>query len=125
MILQSLAKYYDVLLEDENSGVSPPGYSSARVSYAAVLSQEGKLLDLEDLRVQSGKKIVARDMVVPEQIKRSSGVAPNFLCENSTYLFGVDAKGKPERSITAFNAMKKLHFDLLENSQLQIGRAHV
>lgn len=123
MILQSLAKYYDVLLEDENSGVSPPGYSSARVSYAAVLSQEGKLLDLEDLRVQSGKKIVARDMVVPEQIKRSSGVAPNFLCENSTYLFGVDAKGKPERSITAFNAMKKLHFDLLENSQLPIAYA--
>ncbi len=115
MILQELANYYDVLLEDEDSGVSPPGYSNARVSFAAVLSPSGELLDLEDLRIQSGKKLVARDMVVPEQIKKTSGVASNFLCENASYAFAIPTKGNPEKARKEFEEFKRFHENLLAN----------
>jgi len=115
MILQALANYYDVLLDDPESGVSPPGYSRARISYAAVLSQEGELTELEDLRIANGKKTVARDMVVPEQTKRAVNICPNFLCDNSTYVFGFDAKGKPERTLEAQREFRKLHLEMLKD----------
>ena len=50
---------------------------------------------------------------VPEPVKRSSGVAANFLCDNSAYLLGIDAKGKPERTAQCFAAAKALHLELL------------
>lgn len=48
-------------------------------------------------------------------VKRSSGVASNFLYENSTYLFGYDSSGKPDRATKAYQACKEKHCKILEN----------
>ena len=53
-------------------------------------------------------------MVVPEHVKRSSGVNPNFLSDNSSYFLGIDNKGKPERSAKCFNASAELHHEILD-----------
>jgi CRISPR-associated protein Csd1 len=113
MILQALANYYEVLVSDEDSGVSPPGSSSAKVSFAAIISQQGELVDLEDLRIQSGNKMIARGMIVPEQIKKTSGIASNFLCENASYSFGLATKGDVEKSKKQFLAFKNFHLQIL------------
>lgn len=117
MILQALANHYKILLEDEKSGVSPPGYSRAGVSFAAIISKEGELLDLEDLRVQKGKKLVSRDMVVPEQLKKANGIASNFLCENASYFFGLSAIDQSEKSKKKFESFRELHQVILENAK--------
>ncbi len=89
MIIQSLCRYYDVLAEDEGAGISRPGYSSAKVSFALVLSPKGELLYLVDLRSDE-KKPRLREMDVPLQEVRTSGIAPYVLCDNAKYIFGVE-----------------------------------
>ena len=54
-------------------------------------------------------------MTVPEQIKKTVNIIANFLCDNSSYVFGFDNKGKPERSKKCFEAFKLLHHQILNN----------
>jgi CRISPR-associated protein Csd1 len=46
LILQALYQLYGRLLDEPDSGISPPGYSKAGVSYALNLSETGELLDM-------------------------------------------------------------------------------
>ena len=112
-MINALCECYDRLLADENSGVSRPGYSRAKVSFALLISKSGELLDIIDLRIEKGKKLVSRDMNVPEQVKRSSGVAANFLCDNSKYVLGLDQKDKKLRVMKAHEAFVQLHEEIL------------
>lgn len=117
MIIQALCAYYDRLLSDPESGISPPGYSKAKVGYGLILSVQGELLNIIDLRVTRGKKLVSRELVVPEQLKRASGIAPNFLCDNCCYVLGLDAKGKPERAQLQFREFRTHQHELLDDVQ--------
>ena len=116
MILQALVEYYQTLLK--RGEVEEPGWSKARVSAEIILNDKGELQGILSLQnpVQRGKKQVFVDtmMKVPEIFKRSSGVRPNFLCDNSSYFFGIDDKGKPKRSLECFEASKKFHHELLD-----------
>ena len=117
MIINALHSYYETLLNDDDSGVSKPGFSKARVEHCLVLSQNGRLIDLIDMRVENEKKTVSRVMDVPEQVKRTSGVAANFLCDNCTYVLGLGQKGKDEkkdRNKKCFEAFVLLHENILE-----------
>lgn len=119
MILQALARYYDILSEDEDSGIPVLGYSRVNVSYVVNLSKNGIIQNIIPLKIldSKGKKYIPISMVVPEQEKRASGIKSNFLCDNSTYVFGIDNKGKPERSKECFNAFKELHLKILKDAQ--------
>ncbi|MDI6719653.1 MAG: type I-C CRISPR-associated protein Cas8c/Csd1 [Methanomicrobiales archaeon] len=89
MIIQSLCRYYDILAEDEDAAISRPGYSSGKISFALVLSREGELSYIADLR-SDDKKPRPRVMDVPLQPTRTSGIAPYVLCDNARYIFGVE-----------------------------------
>jgi CRISPR-associated protein Csd1 len=117
VIINALYQYYERLLEDEDSGVSRPGYSKAKVSYAVVLSTDGELLSTIDLRNDKGNKKILRNLDVPEQVIRpGTGVKANFLCDNCTYVFGIKQKNKnddEERIKAKFEAFVKLHEEIL------------
>ncbi|MGE5509033.1 MAG: type I-C CRISPR-associated protein Cas8c/Csd1 [Chitinophagales bacterium] len=113
MILAALNQLYERLLNDPESNVSPPGYSKAKVSFALILSEEGELLRLLDLR-HADKKPRPREMDVPRQTKRSVNVEANFLCDHGGYLLGVDDKGKPERTQKTFEASRDIHLRLMQ-----------
>lgn len=120
MILQALYQLYGRLLEEPGSEISPPNYSKAGVSYALNLSETGELLDVLDLREQGkgkSKRLVPRDMDVPRQVKRTSGVSANFMCDNSGYVLGVvQKKGRPvEVTDEKFNDMRTRHEEILGN----------
>ena len=127
MILQALDRYYDRLVEDGK--LERVGWQPVRVSYALQLDSKGQLLRLLPLfsEEERGKKkvTVPRVMNVPAQIKRSVGIAPNFLCDNSSYILGVDDKGKPERTRKCWQASKELHLALLERVDDPAARAVV
>ena len=59
MILQALNNYYQRLLM-QDVGIALPGYSQVNISYVLVLSLEGELVDVQDVRVRSGKKMQPR-----------------------------------------------------------------
>lgn len=125
MIISALNRYYQILAEDEKSGIPLYGYSSAKVGFALNISTSGELLDVIPLKVQgnSGKKLVLRQMIVPEQIKRAVNISPNFICDNSTYVLGIDNKGKPDRAKEAFAAYKELHIKILSGSNSETAIA--
>ena len=126
MILQALTAYYEQLVRQGK--LSAPGWDdSFKVSYELRLNDAGQLLRVVSLLTEKtvGKKTVLapRAMRVPAHKKRSSGIAANFLCDNSTYLLGADEKGKPERSADCFKACAKLHHTILDGVDSPAARA--
>ena len=113
MILQALTQYYEDLVRQDK--IARPGWVKQKVSYALCIKENGELEQVVPLLEETeGKKPQPRKMVLPAPVKRSSGIAPNFLWDNSGYLLGIDAKGKPERSIQCFEACRALHHRLLD-----------
>ena len=125
MILQALTHYYEDLLD--RGTIARPGWNLSKISYGLLLDDNGKLVQLLHLQVPQGKKmtLVPQEYALPSPVKRSSGVAANFLWDNSGYLLGADNKGKPERSARCFAAAKELHLNLLKNSDSPAARAIV
>lgn len=101
MILQALNNYYQRLVT-QDVGIALPGYSQEGISYALVLSEQGQLVDVVDLREQDGKKSFARKMPVPASFKRP-GITPKpfTFWDKTSYVLGVaDAKlSKEDKAI--------------------------
>lgn len=127
MILQALTQHYNML--NARGEISAPGWGTPKISYELCLNEDGEVLRVSSLlrEVDNGKgKTILRprvDIQLPAAVKRSSGVNSNFLWDNSSYLLGVDTKGKPKRSIECFNAAAKLHHELLDNVDSPIAHA--
>ena len=98
MILQALNDYYQRKTRLPESDLAPPGFESKPIPFLVVLTAVGEFAALADTREGEGKKRIAKSFLVPQTVKRSSGVAANLLWDNPGYVFGVDAKGKPERA---------------------------
>lgn len=115
MILQALAEYYSAL--EKQGKTASPGWGPVKVSFALYLGEDGALERVVSVQAeqQRGKKtvLVPQNMSLPAPIKRTVGVAANFLCDNSSYILGVDTKGDPERTAKCFAACKALHQKLL------------
>ena len=116
MILQALTKLYQDLVEQKK--IACLGWGPVKVSYALCINEEGDFEQIIPLieKVRSGKKtkLQPQIMELPAAVKKSSGIASNFLWENSSYLLGVDKKGKPERSLRCFEECRELHHKLLD-----------
>ena len=127
MILQALAQYYEALLDAGK--ITRPGWAKTKVSFALCLDDAGQITQLLHLQkeIQRGKKTVLapQELDMPSPVKRTVGVAANFLCDNSSYLLGADDKGKPARSRECFNTAKALHLALLKDVDSPAAQAIV
>ena len=125
MILQALTDYYRTL--EEKGEISPPGWGKVKVSYALCIGADGTLEQVVSVETEQarGKKTVLAPqlMVLPVPVKRTVGIAANFLCDNAAYLLGVDNNGKPQRTLECFQACKALHEELLEGVDSPAARA--
>jgi CRISPR-associated protein Csd1 len=106
VILQELYTYYQRLRDDPESGVAEPGFSPQKISWALVIDREGSLVQIQDIRDTSEKKLRPNSVTVPEGVIRAVNVAANFLWDNTGYVLGADEKGKPERSLKTFDAFR-------------------
>lgn len=121
MILQSLVRYYELLAADPESGIARPGWSSEKVSFAAVLSEAGDLANLVSLKIpqQRGKKTVEVSplLSVPQPPKRTRNILPSFLCQNAGYMFGMASDSDPEHALKCHALFRSLHQELLDGVQ--------
>lgn len=90
MILTALYDYYQRLVEERQ--VPLFGYSEEQISYVLVLSRNGQLVDVQDIRDTSGKKPVPRRLAVPQPPKRSVNIATCPFWDKTSYVLGVTAK---------------------------------
>ena len=116
MILQALTEYYQSLAQVGK--IDAPGWGPVKVSFALYLAPDGALEGVSSMQIEQpkGRKTILapRSMSLPAPVKRSSGVAANFLCDNSGYLLGADSKGKPQRALECFAACRALHEKILD-----------
>lgn len=125
MILQALVEHYEDLAAQGK--LARPGWSDTNISYALYIDSSGELeqaVSLKQEQERGKKKVLApRPMSLPAPVKRSSGVASNFLWDNSSYILGIDEKGKPQRSLECFSACKALHHQVLDSVDSPAARA--
>ena len=125
MILQALTRYYEDLLS--RGEIAAPGWAPAKISLAIYINENGELTQIVPTMVEGtkGKKTVMQPqlMVLPAAVKRTVSIASNFLWDNSSYLLGIDQKGKPERSRECFAAASKLHHAVLDSVDSPNARA--
>lgn len=118
MIMQALCRYYDALAAKGKAPVE--GFSDVRCAFAAELGTDGELLALVQLKTED-KDFTTLN--VPRQVVRASGVRSNFLCDNCTYAFGADTKGKPERVRQCAEAFQTLHHEILDGCESDAAKA--
>jgi len=119
MILSALNDYYYRLVERHEPGICPYGYSMEKISYALVLDLDGKVVDVHDIRDNSGKKPSPKVLAVPAPFKRSSGIKPLFLWDKTSYVLGVRREGKESRIETPSHhaAFKTFHWEVLASTE--------
>lgn len=87
-VLVALNRAYE-RLADQGS-VPPFGYSSEKIGFVIPLNEDGTPAGLPiDLRDTTAKKPAPRVMSVPQPVKRTSGIASNFLWDKTSYVLGV------------------------------------
>lgn len=122
MILQALVRCYEALAE--RGELEKPGWSPVKVIWGLELDADGQVKSLLLMGGTDAKgKQIPRVMKLPDPVKRSSGVAANFLCDNSAYVLGIDAKGKPERTRECFAACARKHQDVLRDVRHPTAKA--
>lgn len=119
MIINALCDYYDILAQDEKSGISMHGYERTEFFYEIVLTEEGELSAVTSIVVDK-KENKPKSAIMPKSMK-IPGIAASPVCDNMAYIFGVDRKkieNKMENIIDArkFDAAKELHLRLFENA---------
>ncbi|MBR0441386.1 MAG: type I-C CRISPR-associated protein Cas8c/Csd1, partial [Firmicutes bacterium] len=113
MILQALTRYYEDLAQQGK--IARPGWAKTKINYALCIDESGKLEQVIPLLDNiGGKKPVPQKFDLPAPVKRTVGISPNFLWDNSAYLIGIDSKGNQERSRACFEESKNLHHRLLD-----------
>jgi CRISPR-associated protein Csd1 len=89
-VLEALNHAYDRLAD--RGDVPPFGYSNEKIGFLISLANDGGPVGRPiDLRESAGKRLVAPPMSVPQPAKRTSGIAPNFLWDKTSYVLGITA----------------------------------
>lgn len=125
MILQALNDYYQRCQRSPNPQDRLPafGLEEKEIPFVIEIDAEGRLVNLADTRTLEGKKKIGQRFLVPQGVKKTSGVAANLLWDTAEYVLGVDTKGKPERVAeqhAAFRArLEALPKDALKDAGIQ------
>ena len=118
-MLQALVGYYDRLAA---AGKAPGyGFSKEPISFAVVLSRDGRAVDVQDVRDHTGRRPRPSRFEVPAPTTRSVNVSANFLWDKSAYSLGAhtasDGKSVAFAGRGEHDAFKDLCLGLLANTQ--------
>jgi CRISPR-associated protein Cas8c/Csd1, subtype I-C/DVULG len=102
-ILASLARAYDRLPD-----APEPGYSAQNIGVLVSLNADGSVAGVTPWLDGEGKRRKPRPMPVPQPVKRTAGIAPNFLWDKTSYVLGVTA-GEGKRIADEHAAFKERH----------------
>lgn len=106
----SLVRAYDRLPD------APPfGFSTEKIGFCVLLNANGSVASVEDLRGDD-KKHSPRMLLVPQALKRTAGVAPNFLWDKSAYVLGVTV-GDGKRTAEEHAAFRAQHAQWLAKAE--------
>ena len=116
MLLQSLVKLYEAWAE--KGEIEKLGWNPVKISYGVSLDEDGNVDEIIHLKTNApkGNKEIPSLISLPMPVKRSVGVASNFLYDNATYVFGYDNSNKPDRAKQCFDCFRSVGNKVLENT---------
>lgn len=99
MILQALAQLYERRSRDPDLARRLPssGLEDKDIPFIIELRPDGSPVQLRDTRQPEGKRLRAQSFLVPQGVKKTSGVAANLLWDTAEYTLGVSAKAEAPR----------------------------
>lgn len=123
MILQALNAYYRRKQADLDPKNRLPafGLEEKEIPFVLEIDAEGRLVNLVDTRSGEGKKKTGQRFLVPQGVKKTSGVAANLLWDNAEYVLGIDTRGKPERVVDQHAAYRARLDKLPQAAQTDAG----
>jgi CRISPR-associated protein Csd1 len=123
MILQALNELYERKRADPDPSRRLPafGFEERRIPLVVEIDTNGELVQIRDTREVVGNKKVGRAFLVPQGVKKTSGVAANLLWDTAEYALGVDTKGKPARIAEQHAAFVARIADLPQESKMDAG----
>ena len=110
-VLSALARAYERLPD-----APPIGYAPERIGALISLRPNGAVASLTDLRDTSGRKRLAPVMLVPQPVKRTVAISPNFLWDKTAYALGLTA-GEGKRTVQEHAAFRNRHAEWLEGTE--------
>ena len=98
MILQALSAYYWRKQADPDPRNRLPafGFEEKEIPFVIEIDQDGRPIGISDTRSGEEKKRVGQRFLVPQGVKKTSGVAANLLWDNAEYVLGIPDKKKLE-----------------------------
>jgi len=108
--LAALTRAYDRMPD-----APPYGFSSEKIGFCVVLNADGSVADVIDLR-NSDKKRSPKMLLVPQGVKRTAGIAPNFMWDKSAYVLGVTA-GEGKRTAEEHAKFRASHAEWLAGTE--------
>ena len=133
MILQSLVRCYDSLAAQGT--LKRPGWSAVKVQWGLCLTADGQVSSVEMLGAANDKgKLLPRMMFLPTPVKRTSGKAASFLCDNAKYLLGITSEMRSSEHTpsdskaikdagTCFRISAQRHHELLDGVSCPMAQA--
>ena len=133
MILQSLVRCYDSLAAQGT--LKRPGWSAVKVQWGLCLTADGQVASVQMLGAANEKgKLLPRMMFLPTPVKRTSGKAASFLCDNAKYLLGITSEMRSSEHTpsdskaikdagTCFRISAQRHHDLLDGVSCPMAQA--
>ncbi|MFN3275247.1 MAG: type I-C CRISPR-associated protein Cas8c/Csd1 [Paracoccus sp. (in: a-proteobacteria)] len=108
-LLAALTRAYDRLPD-----APPYGFSTEKIGFCVVLNPDGSVAEVIDLRGDD-KKRSPKLMLVPQAVKRTAGIAPNFLWDKSAYVLGVTA-AEGKRTAEEHAKFRDKHLEWLDGT---------
>ena len=123
MILQELVRYYDRKSRDADPTQRLPslGLEDKDIPFVIELAADGGVVQLRDTRALEGKKLRAQSFLVPQGVKKTSGVAANLLWDSAAYVIGLDKARKGKAEVTPHAAFRARLAALPEAAQADAG----
>ncbi len=123
MILHALTDYYRRKQTDPDPANRLPayGFEEKEIPFILEIAPDGALVQIIDTRSGDGKKKIAQRFLVPQGVKKTSGVAANLLWDTAEYVLGIDTRGKPERVAEQHTAFRARIQDLPESATDDAG----
>jgi len=100
MILQALDAYYRRKQADPDPSKRLPaeGLEDKEIPFILEIAADGALLNISDTRSPEGKKKIGQRFLVPQGVKKTSGIAANFFWDNAEYVLAMPDSKKLDES---------------------------
>ena len=122
MILQALYEYYQRKAALGGGDAAPEGFQWKDLPYLIVIDRQGNFVRIEDTQEKIGKKLKAKQFLVPiAPVRSGSSIRPGLLWDQMEYALGANPRKRTDiaQRFDSFRERIKIEFAKVNHPSLQ------